>query len=161
MAMTERDYRERATLRPGQRYERKRGFRRATRRKHIDEARAYLATCDRWEKGFIEAEIAGLEAEERELEQAPRWWVTGVTRTGSAPAHGLEVIEIVETVDTATVGRLVLYRQWVLDPDGNEVGSLWVKCRRKTLLFRGETKLRSSLRQMGFERAGADLRVVA
>ena len=40
-------------------------------------------------------------------------------------ANGLEVIEVLEAVNTATFGDIVFYRQWLVDPDGNEVMVSW------------------------------------
>jgi hypothetical protein len=47
------------------------------------------------------------------------WW----TATGMNPAtaEGWAYLEIVEIVSTATLGRMVIYREWWIDPDGNEV----------------------------------------
>jgi hypothetical protein len=122
------------TLRPGQRYGRVRGFR--------------LADKSGW-------------ADPQDAVTAAKWWVMWASRTESAPAHGREVIEIVEVVETETVGLLALYRQWLIDPDGHAVDSAWVKPRRKDLLFRAEVTLRGTMSRMGFKREGASLRVVA
>ena len=45
------------------------------------------------------------------------WWIVSVQGHG-ATAHGAEFLYIEEIVDTATVGPVALYRQWVVDPDG-------------------------------------------
>jgi hypothetical protein len=53
-----------------------------------------------------------------------KWWLMGVGE--SAGAVGREFIEIEEIVPTETRGNLVIYRQWIVDPDGCEVTGYWV-----------------------------------
>jgi hypothetical protein len=93
---------------------------------------------------------------------AGKWWLVGPTHTMLVTARGLELVEIVETVPTETVGALALYRQWLIDPEGREIDSPWFGPRRRTLLYRPEVRLRGSLNQMGFMRDQRPaLRVVA
>lgn len=40
-----------------------------------------------------------------------------------ATADGWEYCEVVEIVNTTTFGRMVIYREWWVDPDGSEVAA--------------------------------------
>lgn len=68
-----------------------------------------------------------------------KWWLAAVRHSGfirasgyyqhqriAVTAEGVETIEIVETVPTQVLGTMVYYRQWVTDPDGEEVQLEWV-----------------------------------
>ena len=47
------------------------------------------------------------------------WWTA--TSNRPAIAEGWAYLEVVEVVDTATFGRLAVVREWLIDPDGDEV----------------------------------------
>jgi hypothetical protein len=79
-----------------------------------------------------------------------KWWLMGVGE--SAGAVGREFIEIEEIVPTETRGNLVIYRQWIVDPDGCEVTGYWVSNRRKETKYRTERQLLRDMIKMGFIR---------
>ena len=58
------------------------------------------------------------------------WWLLGLSQDG-ATAHGVEVVEIVEIIETKTIGTLVIYRQWIIDPDGQEYSNRFVPDRNE------------------------------
>ena len=76
----------------------------------------------------------------------------GLSQDG-ATAHGVEVVEIVEIIETKTIGTLVIYRQWIIDPDGQEYSNRFVPDRNE-LNFRNEKNLCLNLRKMRLERIG-------
>jgi len=82
-----------------------------------------------------------------------RWWLIGVTadRTQAA-GSGTEVVEVLEVVETKTVGQVVIFRQWVTDPDGAECLTDLVP-RRTNLGMQSEFSMRQSLWGMRFEAA--------
>jgi hypothetical protein len=64
---------------------------------------------------------------------------------------GEEFIEIIEIVETRTSGKLALYRQWMVDPDGTEVALSWVPKRSKVHM-RIEHVLRAVLNRCEYDR---------
>jgi hypothetical protein len=82
-----------------------------------------------------------------------RWWLLDVTADAAeAAASGTEVVEVVEVVETKTVGKVVIFRQWVTDPDGAECLADLVP-RRSGVAMRSEYSMRQSLWGMHFEAA--------
>lgn len=78
-----------------------------------------------------------------------KWWIVSVQGHG-AIAHGAEFLYIEEIVDTATVGPVALYRQWVVDPDGAIYESDGTP-RRKELCFRATKDLLTEIGVMKME----------
>jgi hypothetical protein len=80
-----------------------------------------------------------------------RWSLMGVTADASeAAGRGIEVVEVIEIVETKTLGKVVIFRQWVTDPDGAECLADFVP-RRTDVAIRSEFSLRQSLGVMRFE----------
>jgi hypothetical protein len=66
-----------------------------------------------------------------------KWWLGYppreiIRRSGEylREAGGIEFIEVIELVESNTLGLIALYRQWIVDPDGanlrakgNEIGN--------------------------------------
>jgi hypothetical protein len=50
------------------------------------------------------------------------WWALGMAGDPGAQ-FGARHVEIVETVDTKSTGRVTIYRRWFVDPDGQPFGS--------------------------------------
>jgi hypothetical protein len=69
-----------------------------------------------------------------------------------AAGNGTEVVEVVEIVETKTLGKVVMFRQWVTDPDGAECLADLVP-RRADVAMRSEFSMRRSLGAMRFEAA--------
>jgi hypothetical protein len=89
-----------------------------------------------------------------------KWWIIGVTSTDpEASATGSEIVEVVEVIDTKTQGKLVVYQQWVIDPDGTNVELEWIPRRTETKIER-EPILRGALKRMSFKAERPRLRVV-
>jgi hypothetical protein len=81
-----------------------------------------------------------------------KWWMLGFNQTHDSPSDGAEHIEILEIVATTTVGRLVIHRQWITDPDGNEYSDRTIEKSYKKLLFRNELHFECAMNRMGFVR---------
>ena len=82
-----------------------------------------------------------------------RWWLMGVTADPAEAADsGTEVVQVVEVVETKTLGKVVMFRQWVTDPDGAECLADFVP-RRTDVAMRSEFSMRRSLGAMRFEAA--------
>jgi hypothetical protein len=82
-----------------------------------------------------------------------RWWLMGLaTDPAEAAGSGTEVVEVVEVVETKTLGKVVMFRQWVTDPDGAECLADLVP-RRADVAMRSEFSVRRSLGAMRFEAA--------
>jgi hypothetical protein len=93
----------------------------------------------------------------------PKWWVASVNHDGridrvidgkpSIPvtATGMEIIEVLEIATTITFGDIVFYRQWFVDPDGNEVTISWAP-KRADIEFRTVAGMRTSLANLGMKR---------
>ena len=79
----------------------------------------------------------------------PGWWLLGLSQQG-ATAQGAEMIEIIEIVQTQTVGALAIFRHQIIDPNGNTYWSRFAPDPRKTN-FRGERYLCQHLKRMGLE----------
>jgi hypothetical protein len=75
-----------------------------------------------------------------------------IPRNFRHPCSGTEVVEVVEVVETKTVGKVVIFRQWVTDPDGAECLADLVP-RRSGVAMRSEYSMRQSLWGMHFEAA--------
>ncbi len=69
-----------------------------------------------------------------------------VQQPNPAIAEGWECLEVVEIVNTATFGRMVIYREWWVDPDGNEVEPTkdWIPG-KSTAAIRAERSLLRSI----------------
>jgi len=79
-----------------------------------------------------------------------RWWLMGVTADATeAAGSGIEVVEVVEVVETKTLGKVVMFRQWVTDPDGAECLADFVP-RHTDVAMRSEFSMRQSLGMMRF-----------
>jgi len=63
-------------------------------------------------------------------------------------------IAVDEVIETATLGRVAIYRRWVVAPDGQEVATDFVP-RRDEHAFRQHDSLSSAIRQMRMERVAA------
>jgi hypothetical protein len=71
----------------------------------------------------------------------------------TARAKGWHMLEIDEIVRTQTCGYVVIYREWLIDPDGKEVRSAWEWVpNRNHVLLRTETGFAISLSQRQFKR---------
>jgi hypothetical protein len=72
------------------------------------------------------------------------WWTPNAMRP--VTAEGAEYLEIIEIVQTKTFGRMVIYRQWWLDPDGHEVAATqnWIP-RKQDADIRAERNLLRSI----------------
>jgi hypothetical protein len=79
-----------------------------------------------------------------------KWWLVGVLESPliDAKTSGTEFIEIIDIAHGAT-GALAVYRQWIVDPDGDEVTVRWAP-KREEKRMRYERNLRSSLAAMHF-----------
>ena len=77
------------------------------------------------------------------------WWLIGLRSEQAGTAVGAEVIDILEVVETASVGRLVIYRHRIVDPDGRVMTLHWIPDPDKKL-FRTEKTMHRTLVQMGF-----------
>jgi hypothetical protein len=71
------------------------------------------------------------------------WWTPN--SLDPATHEGFEYLEIVEIVITATFGRVTIYREWWLDPDGNVVAVTkdWIPDPRKAAIRAERSLLRS------------------
>jgi hypothetical protein len=81
------------------------------------------------------------------------WWVVGIIDPdGEAEAKGWHMLSIDEIVSTTTRGPIVIYREWLIDPDGNELPATkdWMPNRKATLFWQ-ENSLARSLGQRKFE----------
>jgi hypothetical protein len=71
---------------------------------------------------------------------------------------GQEFIEIIEIVETRTRGQLALYRQWIIDPNGDEVMSRsWVP-RRSQLRKQFVSTLKGTLNHGDYRECGRSRR---
>jgi hypothetical protein len=72
------------------------------------------------------------------------WWTA--SSLNPATAEGWEYLGVVEVVSTDTLGSLVIFCEWWVDPDGNEVepSKDWIPDRRKVDI-RAESSMRRSL----------------
>jgi hypothetical protein len=86
-------------------------------------------------------------------ENGDRWWFPSEER--EPIANGREFVEVVELVPTKTAGKVALYRQWIVDPDGVEVDVPWVSKRSK-LHMRAEPVLRGTLNRCGYREVAAE-----
>ena len=78
------------------------------------------------------------------------WFLVSNNDADGTESAGLEVIEVIEIVETRTRGKLALYRQWMVDPDGAEMESpSWVP-RRSKVRMRFESVLRGTLNGGGY-----------
>ena len=86
------------------------------------------------------------------------WWLIRVRNyPGEAvTGYGAEFVEVVEVVETATFGPLVIYRHWIVDPDGNELRRSFTP-RRDEHLFRPADKFYGAIRTMQMELVKPDL----
>jgi hypothetical protein len=80
-----------------------------------------------------------------------RWWLgdhspesEGPQAHPWPPANGREFIEVIEIVASGTLGKIAIYRQWIIDPDGGDCTAPWAP-RRSKMLLRRESTLRSTL----------------
>jgi hypothetical protein len=82
-----------------------------------------------------------------------KWWLAAVRHGGffyyqhqriAVTGEGVETIEIVEIVPTQVLGTMVYYRQWVTDPDGEEVQLEWVP-KQSEICGESESVLRRTL----------------
>jgi hypothetical protein len=75
------------------------------------------------------------------------WWLVGVRSTQEAPAKGWHMLLIDEIAPTRTFGRLVIHREWLVDPDGNEVNQrdqlVRIPMRKETLFKSADTVIRA------------------
>jgi hypothetical protein len=80
------------------------------------------------------------------------WWSSSLN---PAIAEGWECLEVVEIVTTATFGRLAIYREWWIDPDGKEVTPTqsWIPD-KGTAATRAERNMLRSLAQKKMEAVG-------
>jgi hypothetical protein len=78
-----------------------------------------------------------------------RWWIIGVQNLNGEKitGYGTEYITIDEIVETDTLGAIAIYRQWVVDPDGADVGNHWTP-RRDQCAFRPLASLLAAIRTM-------------
>ena len=82
-----------------------------------------------------------------------RWWLMGMTADpAEAAGSGTEVVQVAEVVETKSLGKVVIFRQWVTDPDGAECLADFVP-RRTDMAMRSEFSMRQSLGAMRFEAA--------
>ena len=82
-----------------------------------------------------------------------RWWLMGMTADpAEAAGSGTEVVQVAEVVETKSLGKVVIFRQWVTDPDGAECLADFVP-RRADVAMRSEFSMRRSLGVMRFEPA--------
>jgi hypothetical protein len=85
------------------------------------------------------------------------WWTA--SNLNPATAEGREYLGVVEVVHTATLGRLVLFCEWWVDPDGNEIepSKDWIPD-RKQVDIRAESSLCRSVTSKKLESVvrGAD-----
>src|SRR5690348_13641994 len=68
------------------------------------------------------------------------WWVVGIIDpVGEAEAKGWHMLSIDEIVSTTTRGPIVIYREWLIDPDGNELPATkdWMPNRKAPLFSAG------------------------
>ena len=77
------------------------------------------------------------------------WWLIGPRSDEVGTAIGAEVIDILELLETASVGRLVIYRHRIVDPNGQVMTLHWIPDPNKAL-FRTEKTMHRTLVQMGF-----------
>jgi hypothetical protein len=75
-----------------------------------------------------------------------------IVNAAEAAGTGIETIEIVETVTTKTLGKVVMFRQWVTDPDGADYVADFV-LQRDDVQMRSEASLRRSLAAIRFDAA--------
>jgi hypothetical protein len=54
--------------------------------------------------------------------------------------------------------RLVIHRQWITDPDGNEYADRVIEKSYKDILYRNEERLVRAMKQMGFSLVPAMVR---
>jgi hypothetical protein len=90
-----------------------------------------------------------------------KWWlgehppmdIEWAVEAGREPpctcADGQERIEVVEIAETRALGLVAVYRQWVTNPDGDDVALPWTPTRSK-LLLRAESRLRGTLNGGGY-----------
>jgi hypothetical protein len=71
------------------------------------------------------------------------WWTPNSMRP--VTAEGAEYLEIIEIVQTKTFGRMVIYREWWMDPDGHEVVATrdWIPSKRDADIRAESSMLRS------------------
>jgi hypothetical protein len=85
------------------------------------------------------------------------WWTA--SSLNPATAEGWEYLGVIEVVNTATLGRLILFCEWWVDPDGNKVEPTqdWIPDRRHVDI-RAESSLRRSVTSKKLEAVvcGAD-----
>lgn len=81
------------------------------------------------------------------------WWTPNSMRP--VTAEGAEYLEIIEIVQTKTLGRMVISRAWWIDPDGSEVAANkhWIPD-KSTADIRAERNLLKSIAQKKMERVG-------
>jgi hypothetical protein len=79
----------------------------------------------------------------------PGWWLLSLSQPG-ATAQGLEIIEIIEVVQTETIGALAIFHHQVIDPDGRIHEDCFAPDARKTN-FRNEKILCQNLKRMGLQ----------
>jgi hypothetical protein len=82
-----------------------------------------------------------------------KWWLAPVRHEGTikgdipVTAAGQEIVEVIEVVNTGTLGEIVFYRQWIEDPDGVEVDLEWSP-HRDVLEYKTVANLRAAVRTM-------------
>jgi hypothetical protein len=82
-----------------------------------------------------------------------RWRLIGLTASlTEATGSGVEVIEIVELVETKSIGKVTIFRHWVINPDGAECLADFAP-RRTDLALRSEFLMRRALTDLHFEAA--------
>jgi hypothetical protein len=78
------------------------------------------------------------------------WCVASIGETASAPDHGWQVVLVEEVVATKMMGDLAIYREWFLDPAGNELVSAGLPSMDK-VRFEPADRLLLSLQRRNFE----------
>jgi len=82
-----------------------------------------------------------------------RWQLMSLTADlTEAAGSGIELIEIAEVVETKSLGKVTIFRQWVINPDGAECLADFVP-RRMDVAMRSEFSMRRLLTAMHFEAA--------
>jgi hypothetical protein len=76
-----------------------------------------------------------------------RWWMVGVNEGRLARGFGTEHIAIEEVISSATLGDIAIYRQWCVDPDGNDVENQWTP-KKDEVTLRPVSSLRHAMNTM-------------
>jgi hypothetical protein len=76
-----------------------------------------------------------------------KWWMVGVNDADMASGFGSELIAVEEVISSATLGDIAIYRQWCIDPDGNDVENQWTP-KKDEVTLRPVSSLRHAMRMM-------------